>query len=62
MAHRLGLEVIAEGVEVEAQLDYLRQEGCDYIQGYLFSPPIPAGEIEPFIQMAATTTARRLTR
>ncbi|WP_178381563.1 putative bifunctional diguanylate cyclase/phosphodiesterase [[Phormidium ambiguum] IAM M-71] len=38
----LNINVVAEGVETEAQLDYLRQLGCAEIQGYLFSPPLPA--------------------
>ncbi len=42
MAHRMRLKAIAEGVETEAQLAYLRKHGCDEIQGYLFSPPVPA--------------------
>lgn len=42
MAHQMQLEVIAEGVENEAQLDYLRKRGCDQIQGHCFSPAIPA--------------------
>lgn len=41
MAHSLGLKVIAEGVETEAQLNYLRHWHCDRIQGYLFSRPVP---------------------
>jgi diguanylate cyclase (GGDEF)-like protein/PAS domain S-box-containing protein len=41
MAHTLGLKVIAEGVENEAQLTFLRQQGCDAIQGYYFSRPVP---------------------
>lgn len=41
MAHRMGLRVIAEGVETLAQVDYLRQIGCDLAQGFIFSRPIP---------------------
>lgn len=44
LSHRLGIEVIAEGVETTTQLDYLRAIGCNYAQGYLFSPPIPSAE------------------
>ncbi|MDD4751569.1 MAG: EAL domain-containing protein, partial [Synergistaceae bacterium] len=40
MAHKLGLKVIAEGVEVEAQRDYLVGADCDTIQGYFFSRPL----------------------
>lgn len=39
MAHGLGLKVVAEGVETEAQLKYIEQQGCNYAQGYLFSRP-----------------------
>jgi diguanylate cyclase (GGDEF)-like protein/PAS domain S-box-containing protein len=42
MGHSLNLRVVAEGVETEGQLAYLRQHGCDEIQGYYFSPPVPA--------------------
>ena len=41
MAHMLGLKVIAEGVESVEQRDWLRDAGCDYAQGYYFSPPVP---------------------
>lgn len=46
MAHNLQMEVIAEGVETRAQLDYLRSHHCDQVQGYYFSPPLPVAEIE----------------
>ncbi|MEH6387895.1 MULTISPECIES: bifunctional diguanylate cyclase/phosphodiesterase [Pseudomonas] len=42
MAHSLGLNVVAEGVELESQLELLRDYGCDEIQGYLISRPLPA--------------------
>ena len=44
MAHSLGLKVIAEGVETEAQLAFLMREQCDEVQGFLFSPAVPGHE------------------
>jgi EAL domain-containing protein (putative c-di-GMP-specific phosphodiesterase class I) len=46
----LGLRVVAEGVETEAQLAELRAEGCDEVQGYLFSRPLETAEFEAFYQ------------
>lgn len=46
----LGLEVVAEGVENEAQLSFLRQQWCDQIQGFLFCRPVPAEEIEVLLR------------
>ncbi|HNI82929.1 MAG TPA: EAL domain-containing protein, partial [Rhodocyclaceae bacterium] len=46
MAHKLGLKVIAEGVETDQQRNLLRQIGCDHAQGYLFSRAVPAGQFE----------------
>lgn len=50
MAHKLGMKVIAEGVETEEQRDLLLAAGCDYGQGYLFSRPIPPEELEPMLE------------
>jgi diguanylate cyclase (GGDEF)-like protein/PAS domain S-box-containing protein len=50
MAHKLGLKVIAEGVETEAQLMLLRNSDCDYAQGYLFSRPVPPDEFEKLLR------------
>ena len=49
MAHGLGLKVVAEGVEQEEQYDFLEEQGCDVIQGYLFSQPIEAKEVYKFV-------------
>lgn len=46
MAHKLGMQVIAEGVETEQQKELLIAAGCNYAQGYLFSKPVPAEELE----------------
>jgi predicted signal transduction protein with EAL and GGDEF domain len=46
MAHSLDLTSIAEGVETVEQLEYLRHHGCDEMQGYLFSRPLPLKEVE----------------
>jgi len=45
LAHSLGIRVVAEGVETEAQLALLRRQACDLIQGYLVSRPVPAEEL-----------------
>ena len=50
LGHSLNLKVIAEGVETAEQLALLRENGCDEMQGYYFSRPLPAGEISRFLQ------------
>lgn len=52
MAHKLGMKVIAEGVETEAQRQILAEAGCDYGQGYLFAKPMAFGEFEQFMSSA----------
>jgi len=49
MAHRMGLKTIAEGVETQAQFVKLKELGCDYIQGYYFSRPLPKEEYEKYL-------------
>ncbi|MHB1585780.1 MAG: EAL domain-containing protein [Acidiferrobacteraceae bacterium] len=53
LAHGLGMRVIAEGVETEGQLRLLAAEGCDDIQGYFFSRPVPASEILHLLRAGA---------
>ena len=50
LAHNLGLKVVAEGVETAEQLEYLRSRGCDLVQGYLYSRPVPAAEVIDYIR------------
>lgn len=54
MAHSIGLTVIAEGVETQAQANYLRTLHCDQIQGYYFSRPIPSSEVQQLLRSDAT--------
>ena len=50
LGHSLGLRLVAEGVETEEQFEYLRGKGCDLVQGFLFSRPVPAEQVMAFIQ------------
>lgn len=51
MAHKLGMKVVAEGVETVEQCDLLAEAGCDFAQGYLFSKPVPANELEKMLDL-----------
>ena len=54
MSKSLGLTTIAEGVEDKEQLDFLRLHGCDEIQGYYFSKPLPVNKFTEFISQWST--------
>jgi diguanylate cyclase (GGDEF)-like protein/PAS domain S-box-containing protein len=60
LAHNLGLRVIAEGVETEAQRDFLIQHQCDYLQGFLFSKPLPADAVPEYCRTAAASPLKAL--
>jgi EAL domain-containing protein (putative c-di-GMP-specific phosphodiesterase class I) len=50
IGHDLGITVVAEGVETEEQLAFLRRIGCDDVQGYYLGKPLPAGEFEDLLR------------
>lgn len=54
LAHSLRLRLVAEGVETAQQLDYLQARGCNFVQGYLFSRPLPAEQVLEFIKARNT--------
>lgn len=53
LGHNLGMHIIAEGVETQAQLDFLRDKACEEIQGYLYCRPLPPTEVERFMLEAS---------
>ncbi|WP_198266504.1 EAL domain-containing protein [sulfur-oxidizing endosymbiont of Gigantopelta aegis] len=57
LAHNMDMEVVAEGVETYEQLDFLRQQGCDVIQGYLCSKPIPFEDEQSFENIGSAIMA-----
>lgn len=57
LGHRMGLKIIAEGVETKEQLNYLKQYDCDYMQGYYYSRPLPAEQLMELLQQTTTTRA-----
>jgi diguanylate cyclase (GGDEF)-like protein len=60
LGHNMGLRVTAEGVETEAALKQLRAMGCDMAQGYLFSRPVGAAELEAWIAASPWVAGRRI--
>jgi diguanylate cyclase (GGDEF)-like protein/PAS domain S-box-containing protein len=57
LARSLGFQTIAEGVETQGQLDFLREQGCDEVQGYFYSKPLPAEAFEAFVRHHAAPGA-----
>jgi EAL domain-containing protein (putative c-di-GMP-specific phosphodiesterase class I) len=58
MAHKLGIKVIAEGVETQEQQQLLIRAGCDYAQGYLYYKAVPAAEFELLLEAGEYTSSR----
>ena len=56
LTHDLGLRVIAEGVETEAELDFLLEQDCDYIQGFLFSSPMLLADVEELLTQSSAAS------
>ncbi|CAN7614177.1 EAL domain-containing protein [Trinickia sp. LjRoot230] len=62
LGHSLGLTVIAEGAETQAQIDFLRGEGCDEVQGYFFSRPLSAGDMRTFLDRPTQSSPGNVSR
>jgi len=58
MARELKLTTVAEGVEVVEQLEFLRRQGCDQIQGFLFSKPLPPAQLEDLLRDSPNLTLK----
>lgn len=62
MAHSLELSVVAEGVETEEPLAFLRRQGCDQMQGHLLAPALPAEDFEQFLIAGTRLETRPVAR
>ena len=62
LAHQLGRKTVAEGVETHEQLSWLQALGCDAVQGYLFSRPMPASDVPQYLAQQAGTGYQRSVR
>jgi len=62
LGHALGLKVVAEGVETRAHLEFLQQHGCDELQGYYYSRPVPAVEMETLLRGMTASAGQCLPR
>ena len=61
LSHKLGIKVVAEGVEEESQAQFLKHKKCDYIQGYHFAKPMPEDQLDQHLANRATLTNKRKT-
>jgi len=59
LSHKLGIKVVAEGVEEEAQAQFLKDKNCDYIQGYYFAKPMPIDELDQYLANRHSATKKR---
>ena len=60
MGHSFGIEVVAEGVETSEQLSFLQSYGCDMMQGYLLSKPLPMDEALEFVEQNLVQSTQKL--
>ncbi|MCK5871535.1 MAG: EAL domain-containing protein, partial [Methylococcales bacterium] len=59
LARSLDLEIVAEGIETKGQLDFLAKKGCDYVQGYYYSKPVPSDEFIHLLQQEKSTDPKK---